>query len=506
MKNDNCSHIRKIGCFAMFLLLIANVGYAQTQWTKYPENPVLSNGAQASCILDDDTVKMWYASAYGGVSRIKAAWSADGVNWVHYNDGNPVLPLGSEDEWDRDWHDTPEILKDNEGYKLYFYGDSTTLPISEFLHYDSITCAFGVAYSNNGSDWTKHEQNPFLTKGDSTDYDGRWIESPTVCYDEDNSVYNMFYASVGWMWNYNIPMAFSVDGFYWEKYQDNPVIGKGPELYDLSGVSVPSVIKTGDVFEMWYSAMPAVDNMWDSIAVGYAVSLDGIHWIKYPGNPVYDNFYPPFNPENDSSSSWAPEVVFVPDSNSYFMFYDGASGIQLATSPRNVLYSDDCNITVSGNVTIQEGESVNLHATGGDYYLWGPETGLDNASIPNPLASPDETTTYNVLVVGEDCITNAEVTVTVESTHVNTGQISEGINMHPNPATQSLDVIIDDDDCENSQIGIYTLSGKLVKYIDNIKSVNTRINMSSVKPGVYVVILSCSDAIKGYEKIVVIDE
>jgi len=39
-----------------------------------------------------------------------------------------------------------------------------------------------------------------------------------------------------------------------------------------------------------------------------------------------------------------------------------------------------------------------LEAIGGPFeqYRWEPETGLDNASIPNPLATPIEATSYSV--------------------------------------------------------------------------------------------------------------
>ncbi|MFT4526264.1 MAG: gliding motility-associated-like protein [Bacteroidia bacterium] len=50
------------------------------------------------------------------------------------------------------------------------------------------------------------------------------------------------------------------------------------------------------------------------------------------------------------------------------------------------------------NSTICIGESVNLFATGGEFYSWDPASGLDNPSIANPLATPGVTTTYTVTV------------------------------------------------------------------------------------------------------------
>ncbi len=44
------------------------------------------------------------------------------------------------------------------------------------------------------------------------------------------------------------------------------------------------------------------------------------------------------------------------------------------------------------------GDSEQLQASGGVSYQWFPSTGLSNAAVPNPVASPEETTSYTVLV------------------------------------------------------------------------------------------------------------
>ncbi|MEL7247086.1 MAG: gliding motility-associated C-terminal domain-containing protein [Bacteroidota bacterium] len=52
--------------------------------------------------------------------------------------------------------------------------------------------------------------------------------------------------------------------------------------------------------------------------------------------------------------------------------------------------------------TICPGEEVPLEATGGVSYSWSPAEGLSDANIANPIASPQETTTY-VVEVTDDC-------------------------------------------------------------------------------------------------------
>ncbi|MBS0030125.1 PKD domain-containing protein [Chitinophaga sp. 22321] len=60
------------------------------------------------------------------------------------------------------------------------------------------------------------------------------------------------------------------------------------------------------------------------------------------------------------------------------------------------------------------GNTIPLHAGGGNIYEWSPATGLDNAGIANPTASPAITTTYQVKVTDNDgCINTDEVKLRV---------------------------------------------------------------------------------------------
>ena len=69
----------------------------------------------------------------------------------------------------------------------------------------------------------------------------------------------------------------------------------------------------------------------------------------------------------------------------------------------------------TNDTTICAGESVQLYAPDNGFsYLWTPDVGLTNASIFNPVATPDVTTTYHVAVSNScDLIREFEVTITV---------------------------------------------------------------------------------------------
>ena len=63
---------------------------------------------------------------------------------------------------------------------------------------------------------------------------------------------------------------------------------------------------------------------------------------------------------------------------------------------------------------ICEGESVNLQAYGTDALQWQPDPTLDDPTVPNPLVTPTETTTYTVEDSNQCGVGEASVTVVVE--------------------------------------------------------------------------------------------
>jgi gliding motility-associated-like protein len=70
--------------------------------------------------------------------------------------------------------------------------------------------------------------------------------------------------------------------------------------------------------------------------------------------------------------------------------------------------------TISPLQTICIGESAQLEATGGASYIWFPVASLNDFSLPNPIATPAETTTYTVLITtAENCSVEESVGINV---------------------------------------------------------------------------------------------
>jgi gliding motility-associated-like protein len=73
----------------------------------------------------------------------------------------------------------------------------------------------------------------------------------------------------------------------------------------------------------------------------------------------------------------------------------------------------DVDFDAGDDVTIGEGESTQLQAVGGVGYSWSPSSGLSGSAIPDPVASPTATTTYNVTTTIDGCEFTDQVVVEV---------------------------------------------------------------------------------------------
>ncbi|MBC8231097.1 carboxypeptidase regulatory-like domain-containing protein [bacterium] len=289
------------------LMLWANLGMTQTEWEKYPGNPVLDLGESGTwddsgvyshtILFDGSEYKMWYSGHDGSNVRIGYATSADSIVWEKYP-ANPVLGLGADGTWDDIHVRSPTVLFDGAEYRMWYHG------------FDGSNHRIGYATSADGIVWVKHPDNPVLDLGASGTWDDVSVVHPTVLF--DGTEYKMWYTGSGS--NSRIGYATSADGIVWVKYPENPVLDLGASgTWDDYQVGAPTVLFDGTKYQMWYAGHD------DSIRrIGYATSADGIAWEKYPDNPVLGL---------GASGTWddnevaGPTVLF--DGTKYQMGYTG---------------------------------------------------------------------------------------------------------------------------------------------------------------------------------------
>ncbi len=249
------SGIRRGLLFLIITMTVLSVNhvFAQTEWQKYPDNPVLDIGAPGtwdsgevlcpSVIYDGSEYKMWYT---GSSHAIGFATSPDGINWTKYPD-NPVFTASP-------FASAQTVLFNDGVYKMWYQSGGE----------------IGYATSPDGINWTRYANNPVL-------------EGSHPCVLFDGAEYKMWYGQL------SISYATSPDGINWTEHPDNPVLrpGGSNSTWDRERVSYPSVLFDGSIYEMWYGGMNAYYAP-DMFGIGYAISLDGVNWTKHPGNPVLD--------------------------------------------------------------------------------------------------------------------------------------------------------------------------------------------------------------------------
>ncbi len=86
--------------------------------------------------------------------------------------------------------------------------------------------------------------------------------------------------------------------FHWVRPPENPVLPSSQSGWDSRYAWAPSVIFRDGVYHLWYSGWSGSGGS----DIGYATSLDGIHWDRCPSNPVI----------NGSVMPWTGGTVRVP--------------------------------------------------------------------------------------------------------------------------------------------------------------------------------------------------
>lgn len=157
------------------------------------------------------------------------------------------------------------------------------------------------------------------------------------------------------------------------------------------------------------------------ICEGSAIQLSATHeFTTTPAGGPVTYFWTP-----NSSVAGSPAlstVTVAPTSTTLYTVSASVSGDCPTTD--QVLVSVSPAITAgiaADTTTICSGESTQLAASGGlgsADYLWIPAAGLDNPTSQNPLATPDTTTTYELVLSEGACTDTTEVTIEVNPSPV----------------------------------------------------------------------------------------
>ena len=238
-----------------------------------PDNPVLravpGTWEAVWFVVDtvirvDDKFYMYYSSSDESDKRnsqLGLAISKDGITWTRYNE-NPIWKLGN---WKNFLRDVRVYLFDDERFWLY-YSDGDQ-------HID-------LAHSTDGIHWENFKRNPILKV--SQDWEYHVMQESVLKIDDK---WYMWYSTYGGNKPRVTGTATSKDGINWTKYEGNPVLplGKPGEWDDYSAFQ-PYVFYQDGYFHMIYTGSSRENGT--GYRCGYALSEDGIQWVKSPDNPI----------------------------------------------------------------------------------------------------------------------------------------------------------------------------------------------------------------------------
>lgn len=125
------------------------------------------------------------------------------------------------------------------------------------------------------------------------------------------------------------------------------------------------------------------------------------------------------------SYAWSPASSLTDSSDSHpFAYPIATTQYSVTATDMNGCSNQDSilitvfnslNVDAGMNDTLCEGDTVTLHATGGNDFTWQPAEGLNDATIADPLAFPQQTTMYTVTVNGSStCPGIDSILITVE--------------------------------------------------------------------------------------------
>ena len=87
-----------------------------------------------------------------------------------------VLDHGLEGEWDDRQVWSPAVIKDGDTLRMYYTGGNETL-------WEDPTTKIGYAWSLDGIEWSKQDENPVLSA--TLPWEGDWVDNPVVIKDGD---------------------------------------------------------------------------------------------------------------------------------------------------------------------------------------------------------------------------------------------------------------------------------------------------------------------------------
>ena len=178
------------------------------------------------------------------------------VNFIPHKD-NPVFSGGGKGAWDEVIRERGYIIKEEDGYHMWYTGYRKDKDDTLFL---------GYASSTDGITWKRYEHNPIFT--------GSWTEDMMVVHSD--SLYFMFAEGRG----DTAHMLTSADKIHWKDYGSLKIELKNGQPLPPGPYGTPTVWREDSTWYLFYER--------NDSAIWLASSTDLKVWRNVQDEPVID--------------------------------------------------------------------------------------------------------------------------------------------------------------------------------------------------------------------------
>ena len=270
--------------------------------TPYAGNPV-NLTIYSPAVIKDDKFRMW-DSLLG-----RYVESVDGITWTWPAGKESVVNRGNTGDWPSGTQcGDPDVLKFNGQYWITYW--------STCNRRNGAFDGMGIKRSPDGIHWTPEPANPVFYMGPNGDWDEMVVGDHAMIRDGDR--FKLWHVGINRGqrgYRNEFGYAESPDGIHWRKCRLSPILTQGqPGTWDGGWIYAAGIVKVDDEqsdthvyagkpgasYHLFYTGQPTNNEIICGVKrIGYAYSLDGIHWVKW-NDP---NTAEPFQ-DSDPVVSW----------------------------------------------------------------------------------------------------------------------------------------------------------------------------------------------------------